>query len=83
MAFKTYTMPNGRKMTFVSEKAMRQYFANLAREETRKTQGKTIVRQTGQARLDPVTLEPIAKAKIDTFRVGHVTTICKRFGVSK
>ena len=41
MAFKTYTMPNGRKLTFVSEKAMRQYFANLAREESRKTQGKT------------------------------------------
>ena len=82
MAFKTYTMPNGRKLTFVSEKAMRQYFADLAREETRKAQGKTIVRKAGQAQLDPVTLEPIVKAKIDTFRVGHMSTICKRFGVS-
>lgn len=60
------TLLNGKQVKFASESALQTYIANLAREQKRLIDGKTIVKQSGTALLDEKTLLPLHTPRAST-----------------
>lgn len=60
------TLPNGKRVKFANESALQTYIANLAREQKRLLDGKTIVKQSGTALIDPKTLLPLHTPRAST-----------------